>query len=67
MGLFEVFFKFVFMETVICLLFQKGVPMAARRMLGGGRMSLTGDKIQTESTSMFFTLITSMPTKSSLT
>lgn len=36
--------------------------MAVRRMLGGERTSLTGAKIQTESTSMFFnTFITSMP------
>lgn len=54
-------YEFVFMETVICLLFQKGVPMAARRMWGGGRTSHTGDKIQTESTSMFFTWIISVP------
>lgn len=48
-------YEFVFMETIICLLLQKGVPMAARRMWGGGRTSHTGDKIQTESTSTFFT------------
>lgn len=38
--------------------------MAVRRMLGGERTSLTGAKIQTESTSMFFfffNFIASMP------
>ena len=40
------------MEIVICLLFQKGVPTVAKKTLGGGRMSLTGDKIQTELISM---------------
>lgn len=36
--------------------------MAVRRMLGGERTSLTGDKMQTESTSevFFYTFITSM-------
>lgn len=42
---------FLLAFMLLCLLFQKGVPMAVRRMWGGERTSLTGAKTQTESTS----------------
>lgn len=37
--------------------------MAVKRMLGGERTSLTGDKIQRELISMSITLVASVPTK----
>ena len=49
----------VFMEIVLCLHFQKGVPMAARRTLGGEKTSLTGGKIRTEWISMYILKYTS--------
>lgn len=57
-------YKSVFTE--IFLLLQRGVPMAAKRTLGGERTLLTGDKIQTELISMSITLFASLPTKAVL-
>lgn len=46
--------KIILFKAILIWLFQKGVHMAARRMWDGGKMSLTGGRTLTESTSMFF-------------